>query len=377
VKAGLAETPLEPLAFSLHRWEEIADSLGEPSYRARQLFAWLHARRAASYDAMTDLPETLRERLAKQFPLRLPQVKVSPPAADGAIKYLFIAGDGAEFEAVYLPSGRSASLCISVQAGCSLRCRFCATGRLGLTRNLTAGEMLFQTYHLAREHALSSFRVLLMGMGEPLLNLPAVGEAIHRLRHPTGAALSPRRITLSTVGVRGKLKELARLAPGIGLAISLHFTQDADRRRFMPAAARLSLAHLMEEVQASAADFAKVSLEYLLLDGVNDGLSDARRLIHLAHGGMPPKDAGRASPQELARRFRRRKRFHINLIEYNPVPGIDLAPTPWERAERFQNFLKGAGVVATYRRSRGAEVNAACGMLAGSRRLRTNSRPTV
>lgn len=363
----MARSSSEPLAFSLHQWEDIVASLGQPSYRAGQLFTWLHARRAVEYAVMTDSPVPLREQLAKKFPLRVPHVEASRAAADGTVKYLFTAEDGAEFEAVYLPGRRSASLCISVQAGCGFRCTFCATGRLGLTRHLSAGEMLLQVYHLVREHNLASFRVLLMGMGEPLLNLPAAVRAIHQLQHSLGAALSPRRITVSTVGVRGRLKELARLTPGIGLGISLHFTRDAQRRRFMPVAARFSLAQLIREVQAAAPSFSKVSLEYLLLAEVNDGVSDARRLGYLAYGRLPPQGEHLGNPTELAARFRGQRHFHVNLIEYNPIAGIDLMPTPREQAERFQNYLKATGVVATYRRSRGAELSAACGMLLGTR----------
>jgi len=369
--------PLEPLASSLHQWEEALSTAGEPSYRARQLFAWLHSRRAASYEAMSDLPIALREWLERKFPLVTPQVEASAVAADGTVKYLMRSGDGAEFEAVYLSSGRGASLCISVQAGCSYRCGFCATGRLGLRRNLSVGEMLFQVYHLARQHDLSSFRVLLMGMGEPLMNLPAVTAAIHQLRHPLGAALSPRRITLSTVGMRGRLKELANHSPDIRLAISLHFTRDAERNRFIPAAKGFPLARLIEEVKAAALHFAKVSLEYLLLSGVNDGMKDALRLAHLAYGSTPSAGNRLQDPAALARQFRARKPFHINLIQFNPIAGFDLAPTPYEQAERFQNYLKAAGVVATYRRSRGAELHAACGMLAGRRQVPETRKRTV
>ncbi len=351
----------DPLGFTQEEWRREPATINGPDYRAQQLYSWLHAQRVLDYEKMTNLPKQMRQNLAQQFPLTLAKVTHRIKSRDGAVKHLFRADDNALFEAVYLPSRSGSSLCISTQAGCSFHCSFCATGTLGLTRNLLAGEMLHQVYHLANEHGLSSYRVLLMGMGEPLANFKQVVLALKHLVHPDGQACSPRRLTVSTVGLKGGISRLARELPGAGLALSLHFTEDGQRKRHMPMAARLPLSGLFDELVMSEG-LGKVTLEYILLDGVNDSLEDAAALASLAYG-VVPRQRKTVPPSRLRSRFRGFKSYHINLIEFNPSPVVRFRATPQAEAEKFQNYLKAAGVTATYRRSRGREISAACGML--------------
>ncbi len=351
----------DPLSFTLENWQREIAPFGEAGYRARQLYSWFHSRRVLDYGRMTNLPGPLRQSLEQQFPLRLAKATHKARSRDGAVKYLLCAADGARFEAVFLPSRSGASLCVSTQAGCSFHCSFCATGTLGLTRNLTAGEILHQVYYLANEHNLSSYRVLLMGMGEPLANTQQVLKALKRLVHPDGQACSPRRITVSTVGLRGRISQLARELPGVALALSLHFTDDSQRQRHMPAAKPFPLGDLFDELITSEG-LGKVTLEYVLLEGVNDTREDAAALATLAYS-VVPRQRKAVPPSRLRSRFRGFNTYHVNLIEYNPSPGAEFQPTPYAKAESLQNYLKAAGVNATYRRSRGRDVAAACGML--------------
>jgi 23S rRNA (adenine2503-C2)-methyltransferase len=353
----------DPLGLSLEGWEKELAGLKQPAYRARQIYSWLHSRRTLDYAKMTSLPRELRRVIAESQPIHLAEVACREKSRDGSVKYSFRAQDGAVFESVYLPSRHGSSLCISAQAGCSFRCKFCATGKLGLTRNLTAGEMLQQVYHLANEHLLTSFRVLLMGMGEALANLPDVACALRHLQHADGQAFSPSRITVSTIGMRGRIAKLAKDLPGVELALSLHFTNDADRAKHMPAAEKLPIAELLEEI-AEADGLGRVTLEYVLLDRVNDSLTDAAALVSIAHAVMPRKRE-RPPAVRLRQVFRGIPAWHVNLIEYNPVPGAAYRPTPQPAAEEFLDYLKAAGINATYRRSAGRDISAACGMLAG------------
>jgi 23S rRNA (adenine2503-C2)-methyltransferase len=353
----------DPLGLSLEGWEKELAELRQPAYRAKQVYSWLHSRHALDYAKMSNLPRELRHALSERQPIRLAAVACREKSRDGSVKYSFRANDGAVFESVYLPSRHGSSLCVSAQAGCSFRCKFCATGKLGLTRNLTCGEMLQQVYHLANEHLLSSFRILLMGMGEALANLPEVVCALRHLQHADGMAFSPSRITVSTIGMRGRIARLAKELPGVELALSLHFTSDAERARHMPAAEKLPIAEILEEI-ADAESLGRVTLEYVLLEGVNDSLTDAAALVFIAHGVMPRKRE-RPPGVRLRQQFRGIPAWHVNLIEYNPVPGAPYKPSPQPAAETFLDYLKAAGINATYRRSAGRDISAACGMLAG------------
>jgi len=360
------------LSLTFPEWEQTLTQWGQPAYRARQVYHWLHAKHAFSFEEMTDLPRPLRAELAAHSHLPAAKMAEKAKSADGSVKYLFMAPDGSPFEAVRLRGRGGDSICVSTQSGCSFRCRFCATGSMGFNRNLAAGEILHQIYFVARRHELASFRVLLMGMGEPLANLGEVAAALRQLQHPDGMAFSPRRITVSSIGRKGKIRALGQALPGVGFALSLHFTDDATRRKYMPATRGFPLAELLEEL-VLAEGLGKVTLEYVLLAGVNDTREDAAALASIAHGAYP-RERKYEPPSRVRQRFRERTAYHVNLIEYNPVAGVPLRPSREQDTLAVQGYLKAAGVNATLRRSRGADVAAACGMLA-ARRTRPEESP--
>jgi 23S rRNA (adenine2503-C2)-methyltransferase len=356
----------DALGLTLPEWEQALTGMDEPAYRARQVYHWLHGRHAMSFAEMTNLPQGLRGKLFERFRLPTAELVDAAKSADGSIKYLFTAPDGSPFEAVRLRSRGRAALCVSTQSGCSFHCRFCATGAMGFGRDLSSSEILHQIYFIAQRHKLASFRVLLMGMGEPLVNLGEVAAAVRQLQHPDGMAFSPRRITVSSIGLRGKIRSLAQALPGVGFALSLHFTDDETRRKHMPATRGFPLAEVLEELALSEG-LGKVTLEYALLAGVNDTPEDTAALASIAYG-VYPRERKRLPPSRVRQRFHGRTAYHVNLIEYNPVAGAPFAPSREEDALSVQGYLKAAGVNATLRRSRGADVAAACGMLAAGRR---------
>jgi 23S rRNA (adenine2503-C2)-methyltransferase len=344
-------------AAALEAWCAAA---GEPRWRARQILAWVHRRDAPSFDAMSNVARGLRARLAADFDLvRLAPALVAD-AADGTRKLLFhlpaVPDDGrrpAAVESVLIPQeGRPdgardrLTLCISSQAGCGMGCAFCATARLGLVRNLRPAEIVGQVragIGLARPRPLTN--VVLMGMGEPLANYDAVRTAVEILTADWGYAISPRRITVSTVG-------LAPLVPRfvaetrVNLAVSLSGTTDAQRARLMPIDRRYPLAELLAACRRVPLPRRKrITFEYVMLGGENDAEADARRLVQLLHG----------------------LRAKVNLIPFNPFPGAGFVPSPRARVVRFQAILRGHGVNATIRESRGQDIQAACGQLAAAR----------
>jgi 23S rRNA (adenine2503-C2)-methyltransferase len=296
---------------------------------------------------MTNLPASLRAELAAKWSPRALELVAVHAAGDGTRKLVLATGDGARIEAVIIPEERRQTLCISSQIGCSLDCSFCATGKLGLGRNLRAEEIVDQALHaceLLDAEGKTLTHVVFMGMGEPLLNLKNVVQALRVLVHPEGFALSPRRITVSTAGVVTKLAELGLAVP-VRLAVSLHATTDALRDELVPLNRRFPIARLLEAVAAfpvAARD--RISFEYALLAGVNDSRDDARRLARLA----------------------RQAHAKVNLIPMNEHPGSAYRRPDDAVIDAFAAELARAGVTATVRRSRGDDIYAACGQL-GSR----------
>lgn len=318
---------------------------GEPAYRARQVAA---ARRAGAggWDEVTALPAGLRRRLADALPFWEMTPEARAVSRDGTVKWRLRAADGAVVEAVLIAHDRGRrTVCVSSQAGCALACRFCATGAMGPGRDLTAGEIADQALLAAREAAAAGARltnVVFMGMGEPLQNLDAVLGACEEVHAPDGLGLSARRIAISTVGWVPGIARLAAHPLPVRLAVSLHAADDGTRGALMPINARYPIASLLAACRRYCdATGRRVFVEYLLLDGVNDRPADARRLAGLLRDG----------------------RFHVNVIEYNPTSGPYRASPP-ERRERFLRALADAGLEASVRRSRGADVDAACGQLA-------------
>jgi 23S rRNA (adenine2503-C2)-methyltransferase len=317
---------------------------GLPAFRADQVAGWLYGRGVEDPHAMTDLPAELREALAERYEARALEVASVERSSDGTVKAALTTWDGAVLETVAIPEEERTTLCVSTQIGCPLACSFCATGTLGLGRNLSAAEIVDQLCRMREilpERRITN--VVFMGMGEPLLNLDAVVEAIRTLLHPKGFAMAPRRVTVSTSGVVPRIADLLAAVP-VNLAVSLHATTDAVRDVLVPLNKRFPLAVLLEALRKipQLSRRHPVFVEYTLMEGVNDSVEDARRLVALLHG-LPAK---------------------VNLIPMNAHPDAPYRPPPPEVASRFMGELVKGGLVATLRRSRGADIDAACGQLA-------------
>jgi 23S rRNA (adenine2503-C2)-methyltransferase len=358
--------------------------LGQKPFRARQVSRWVHQRFATDVHAMTDLASAFRTTLAAEAAIAGPTVIRDTIASDGTRKWLLDAGNGNAVEAVYIPEDDRGTLCISSQAGCALDCAFCSTGRQGFNRNLTTGEIVGQLWHAnrmlladgddaarsgdsdaARPQASGNARpwvaaghapitnVVMMGMGEPLANYDNVVPALRLFLDDNAYGLSRRRVTLSTSGLVPWMDRLRDECP-VALAVSLHAPTDELRNRLVPINRKLPLASLMAAcvryIERAPRDF--VTFEYVMLDGVNDQPAHARALIDLVRD-VPCK---------------------LNLIPFNPFPASGFATSPRERIRAFAHTLQDAGLVATVRRTRGDDIDAACGQLAGRVQDRTRRR---
>ncbi len=318
---------------------------GIQRWRAEQVASWLYTRGVEAFDEMTDLSHELRAQLAEQWSLRALEIDTVQRSIDGTVKAVLRTRDGARLESVLIPEDGRNTLCVSTQVGCPLACSFCATGALGFTRNLTTGEIVDQMCRM-RELLGDSAEItnlVFMGMGEPLLNLANLREAIQLLVHPKAFGLAPRRVTVSTVGVVPQIEELLAIAP-IHLAVSLHATTDAVRDVLVPLNRQFPLEVLLGELRRLEAVNKRrpVFFEYTLIEGVNDSLDDARRLAPLLHG-IPSK---------------------LNLIAMNPHDDSEYrAPSP-ARIDAFLRTVAASGLRVTLRRSRGPDIQAACGQLA-------------
>ncbi len=318
---------------------------GLPPYRADQVAGWLYARGVDDPHGMTDLGLELRGRIAREWRTRALELVDVAESGDGTRKGRLVAEDGAVVEAVWIPEGPRTTLCLSTQVGCPLACSFCATGAMGFRRNLTTAEILDQVCRMrdVLPEGQRLTNVVFMGMGEPLLNLRAVVEAIRVLLHPHGFALAPRRVTVSTAGVVPKLRPLLESVP-VNLAVSLHASTDAVRDRLVPLNRRFPLAVLLGALRELDAITPRrpVFFEYTLMAEVNDAPEDARRLVALLRG-IPAK---------------------LNVIPMNPHPdATQRAPSP-EVCERFLAEVAAGGLTVTLRRPRGDDIEAACGQLA-------------
>jgi 23S rRNA (adenine2503-C2)-methyltransferase len=297
---------------------------------------------------MSDLDRALRERLHADWQSRCLEVDRLDRSTDGTLKAILFAADGAQVESVLIPEADRTTLCVSTQVGCALACTFCATGALGFTRNLTTAEIVEQVCRMREfvDAPRKITNIVFMGMGEPLLNLAAVSEAVAILVHPKAFAMAPRRVTVSTVGVLPKIEELLAIAP-VNLAVSLHATTDRVRDQLVPINRRypldalLGLLRQLDDVNRRRPVF----FEYTLIEGINDSLEDARRLPTLLRG-IPSK---------------------LNLIPMNPHPGSAYRPPSEAAVDAFLRVLASAGVTVTLRRSRGDDIGAACGQLAWRR----------
>ncbi|MBI4292697.1 MAG: 23S rRNA (adenine(2503)-C(2))-methyltransferase RlmN [Betaproteobacteria bacterium] len=356
----------------------VAD-LGEKPFRARQLLRWIHRFGETDFARMSDIARSLREKLHQRAHVVPPQVISDGVSADGTRKWLLDVGKGNAIETVFIPESARGTLCISTQAGCALACRFCSTGKQGFNRNLTVAEIVGQLWIANRalgaapdsrldnggfaigertgghDRLASGDRVVsnvvLMGMGEPLLNLDNVVPALRLMLDDNAYGLSRRRVTVSTSGIVPMIDALAEQCP-VALAVSLHAPNDELRDRLMP----INRKYPLRELVAACARYLKkaprdfITFEYVMLDGVNDGEVHARQLIELA-GTVPCK---------------------INLIPFNPFPNSEFVRSPREAIRRFNERLNAAGIVTTTRRTRGEDIDAACGQLAGRVQERTH-----
>jgi len=337
------------LGLTRRELEQFAARAGQPVYRGRQLFEWLYRKCETDFSLMSDLPAEFRQRLHEMASASPLSIIRRAEALDGTIKLLLETLDGHKIEAVAIPEGERLTACLSSQAGCALDCRFCATARLGFKSNLTTGEIIAQLFALEAVNRRRMTNVVMMGMGEPLLNCEAVFKAVVLITEPTGIGLSHSHFTLSTVGWRPGIEALIKAVksksmPGVKLALSLNAAHDDQRKALMPAASRYTI----DELLSAAKEYAQisdmpVSITYLLLAGENDALSDARMLAKLAH----------------------KYNLKVNLIEYNYIGDIYRRASS-TRSEAFFLHLKNAGLIATLRTSRGTDIAAACGQLAGT-----------
>ena len=344
----LGHTPAELEAFSL--------ALGEKPYRAKQLLRWIHHAGADDFAAMSDIAKALRERLATVATIEAPKVRLDTTAGDGTRKWLLDVGTGNAIETVFIPEPARGTLCVSSQAGCALECSFCSTGRQGFNRNLTTAEIIGQLWlaNRALRAATGTERpitnVVLMGMGEPLANFDNVVPAMQLMLDDAAYGLSRRRVTLSTSGLVPAIDRLADACP-VALAVSLHAPNDALRNELVPINSkypiRALLAACVRYLEKAPRNF--VMFEYVMLDGVNDTRAHARELAALV-ADVPCK---------------------VNLIPFNPFPNSGYARSTPEAVERFRNTLVGAGVTTTIRKTRGDDIDAACGQLAGDVKDRT------
>jgi 23S rRNA (adenine2503-C2)-methyltransferase len=332
---------------SLDELEAMVREAGERAFRARQIMGWLWNRAAESFEVMNDLPAPFREYLKQRFNIGSAGRPHVARSADGTRKLLIRLGDGEEIESVIIPTEGRTTLCISSQVGCAMGCGFCATARMGLHRNLAAGEILGQVMAARREldpgEVLTNY--VFMGMGEPLANYPRLHRALTIMTSDWGLGISPRRITVSTVGLAPSMDRLLADFP-VHLAVSLHATTDQVRDRIAPINRRYPLHVLMAACNAlSIARRRRITFEYVMLADLNDSPDDARRLVKM----LTPL------------------RAKVNLIFFNPFPGSQFIPSSRERVEDFQAILHRGNLTATIRESRGRDIAAACGQLYAER----------
>ena len=334
-------TPL--IGMTLAQLQGVVADMGLPRFTAAQIARWLYVQRVTDIDAMTNLSKTARQRLAQRYCVGREEPLSAQHSVDGTVKYLFDSGHRLDVEAVYIPDHDRATLCVSSQAGCKMACKFCMTGRQGWHGNLTAARIINQVLSIDNSESLTN--IVFMGMGEPLDNLDAVLQACEVLTAPWGLAWSPKRITVSTIG---KLPELKRLIEesSVHVALSLHAPYPAMRAGLMPVENAWPVREVLDLVREY--DFAhqrRFSVEYIMWHGVNDSYDDARALARLLKGTSA----------------------RVNLIRFHAIPDSDLRGCDRQSMEAFRDLLNTLGVTATIRASRGEDIMAACGLLAGSK----------
>lgn len=344
---------MELVGATLRELEELSEKFGEPKYRGRQLAKWLYKKGAGNFDEMTDLPLAFRENLEKAgfTPLSL-EIELVQEASDGTKKYLFRLKDGRHVEGVFIPEEKRKTVCFSTQVGCAMGCAFCATGRGGFVRNLSAGEIVDQIRRVGLECGARITNAVAMGQGEPLANYEAVMKAICLINADYGLNMAARQITVSTCGLIHGIYKLAEEKIQINLAVSLHSTKEKTRDYLVPVNKRNPLSHLLKACRDYAARTnRRVTLEYIMIKGFNDTEDELYGLVNFCRGWL----------------------CHVNLIPANPVPGTPFQPSEKGRVNRFLSTLRENGVAASVREERGGEIAAACGQL----RQRFTEEPTM
>jgi len=338
------------LDFDLKGLTDYFESIGEKPFRAKQVLRWLHQYGAENFEQMTDLAKGLRAKLAELAEIRPPRLLEEQVSEDGTRKFLLEVGPGNRVETVFIPEATRGTLCVSTQVGCALECRFCSTGRQGFNRNLSVAEIIGQLWWANKalgrdpkgERIISN--VVLMGMGEPLLNFDNTVTAVSLMLDDHAYGLSRRRVTVSTSGIVPAMDRLGAQMP-VALALSLHAPNDALRDELVPINRKYPLKELMAAcrryLKVAPRDF--ITMEYVMLDGINDQPEHARQLIELTRD-VPCK---------------------FNLIPFNPFPNAGYRRSPAEAVRRFATILAGAGIITTTRKTRGDDIDAACGQLAG------------
>lgn len=327
------------LGLTLAELQALAKELGMPGFAAKQIAAWLYDKKVASIDEMTNLSLKHRELLKEAYEVGAEAPVDAMRSVDGTVKYLYRVGEGHFVEAVYIPDGDRATLCVSSQVGCKMNCKFCMTGKQGFSAHLTVGQIINQINSLPERDRLTN--VVMMGMGEPLDNLDEVLKALDIMTAPYGYAWSPKRVTLSTVGLRKGLRRFLE-ETDCHLAVSLHSPIPLQRRELMPAEKAFSMVEIVDLLRGY--DFSKqrrLSFEYILFKGVNDSPLHARELVKLLRG----------------------LDCRVNLIRFHAIPGVDLSGCDMEAMTAFRDYLTSHGVFTTIRASRGEDIFAACGML--------------
>ncbi len=346
----LNSPPISLLGMNRRMLAEWLVSQGEKPFRAQQLMQWVHQRGVIDYAQMTDLSKVLRAKLASLAPIRLPEIKVDQIAQDDTRKWLLEVDGGNAIEMVFIPDKNRGTLCISSQVGCALACTFCMTAQQGFNRNLTSDEIVGQVWlaqHLLRQAGWGEkpvTNVVFMGMGEPLLNVNQVFPAAELFMDDWGYGLSKNRVTISTSGVVPAIDMLSERLD-VSLAVSLHAANDALRDVLVPINQKYPLSELMAACHRYISAYPKrhVMFEYVMLKGVNDSTNHAKEVITLLQG-LSAK---------------------VNLIPFNPFPGTSYQTTPWVQVLEFQNRLMASGLQTNVRRTRGDDIDAACGQLVG------------
>lgn len=345
------------LDIPLKEWPDLVKELGEPMFRTAQLAEWIFKKKARRFSDMTTLPAAFRTKLDERYRLRSLDIdRVLTSDMDGTMRYFFKAQDGGEVSCVYLPFEERVSLCLSTQVGCAWGCVFCASGRVKFERNLTPSEILDQIFLIEEASGRSIDSLLFMGMGEPLANYANLIEALRLIRSESGLNFGARHVTVSTCGLAPQIIKLADDAPKVNLAISLHAANDELRAELLPKSSKWTIKELLAAVKHySMSTNSRVTFEYIVIAGVNDSEQDAKRLSNLLRSLAEHGD------------------YWVNLIAYNPVPGLTFkSPVP-ETIEMFKEILTKRGIPVRLRKPQGTDIGAGCGQLGEPRAL--GSRP--